>query len=57
MNKVEKFFNDFAELTALGFGLGNKIEKDSDEYIDYFGQIIKLMNIIVENLLLKIRKK
>lgn len=36
MNKVEKFFNDFAEMTAMGFGL-SKINKDSDEYIDYFG--------------------
>ncbi len=37
MNKLERFFNDFAELTAVGFGLNNKIDKDSDEYIDYFG--------------------
>jgi hypothetical protein len=37
MNKLERFFNDFAELTAVGFGLGKKVDKNSDQYIDYFG--------------------
>jgi hypothetical protein len=37
LNKIERFLNDFAELTSLGFGLGKKIDKNSDEYIDYFG--------------------
>ena len=37
MNRVERFLNNFAETTAMGFGLSRNIDKDSDEYIDYFG--------------------
>ncbi|RCW52161.1 hypothetical protein DFR80_1344 [Halanaerobium sp. ST460_2HS_T2] len=37
MGKVEKFLNNFAEATVMGFGLAKNIDKDSDEYIDYFG--------------------
>ena len=36
MRRLENFVNNFAELTAMGFGL-SKIDKNSDEYIDYFG--------------------
>lgn len=37
MNKLEKLFTDFADVTAIGFGVKPNINKDSDEYIDYFG--------------------
>lgn len=37
MGKINNFINKFAEATAMGFGLDKKFDKDSDEYIDYFG--------------------
>jgi len=37
MTKFEKFVNEIAEVTAIGFNMGHKINSNSDEYIDYFG--------------------
>jgi hypothetical protein len=37
VNKVQKFIDNVAEITALGFGLNRTFDKNSDEYIDYFG--------------------
>ena len=37
MKRFDKFVNKFAEVAAMGFGLENSIDKDSDEYIDYYG--------------------
>lgn len=37
MNKFDNFVNKFAEVTAMGFGLGKSLDKDSDDYIDYLG--------------------
>ncbi len=37
MKKFNDFINDFAELTTMGFNFNKKIDKNSDEYIDYFG--------------------
>jgi hypothetical protein len=38
MRKLEKFVNEFAEITAFGFGINlNKLNNDSDDYLDYLG--------------------
>lgn len=38
MTKFEKVVNDFAEIATMGFGINSKsLDKNSDEYIDYFG--------------------
>lgn len=37
MGKFNNFVNKFAEITSMGFGLNKDFDKDSDEYIDYFG--------------------
>lgn len=38
MTRLEKMVNEMANIATMGFGINSKnFDKDSDEYIDYFG--------------------